>query len=153
MEQEIKKGGWKEFRKIFFQEDLPPQDIQDVLMAANLLELPEFEIFRLSYAYWYGEKPTEDQVEKAYIPYMFGGKVPLFVRQFSRKVKDMEMKDEIDPAELGVVQKSSVIRNLRMGLLIFTLLFAVQVLVYTMAAYTAGESPLLVGRCFLPPCY
>ena len=153
MDNERPRSGWRDFSKIFFEEDLPPQDVQDVLMASNLLEIPEFEIFRLSYAYWYGSMPVEAEIEAAFSSYMFGGKVPVFVRQFSRRVKDMELHDNVDRHKLGIKEQGGILSNVRMGLLVFVLLFAVQVLIYTMAAYTAGESPLLVGRCFLPPCY
>lgn len=149
----VDNHNWQDFRKIFFHEDLPPQDIQDVLSASNLLEIPEFEVFKLAYTYWYSSVPSDEDIEKVYIPYMFEGKVPHFVHHFSRRVTAMQAEGDVDREELGVKEPVNVLRNVRLGLLVFILLFSVQMLIYYMAAAAAGEMPVLVSRCFLPPCY
>ena len=59
-------------------------DARAVHQAALSLEIPEFEIFRLAHAAWYCESACERRLERYFVYYLFEGKVPVWVRAFTR---------------------------------------------------------------------
>ena len=57
-------------------------DFDKMIHATNVLDVGEFEIFRLAYVCWYGEKLDVCFVESAYSNYFRSHRLPLWVRNY-----------------------------------------------------------------------
>ena len=62
------------------------QDIQDVI---QFLDINEFRLFELAYEDWFGVPAREHVLEQAFIPYLFAGDVPCWVRQYTRYIRQL----------------------------------------------------------------
>ena len=134
-----------------FDEQIDP-DIQSVLNAAAMLDVTEFELFRLAYLRWYGQVPVDEKVEPHFVAYMFRNVVPLWVRHFARKVERLFHRGELDRRALGVDRLSAtpemVSLGIRYSVAIGTLLIALTVFAeFVATVLDLGE------RCLFPPCY
>lgn len=65
-----------------------------VTVAANHLDVSEFEIFRVSYASWYSAEAPDALLERHFGEYLKGGNVPFWVRHFSRQQLSEERANE-----------------------------------------------------------
>ena len=84
-----------------FDEDLRP-DIHSVLDAAAILDITEYELFRIAYERWHGDEVDENSLEPFFVAYMFSDVVPLWVRDFARLVQRHSQLGTLDSQELGV---------------------------------------------------
>ena len=79
-------------------------DAKAVHRAALWLNIAEFELFRRAHAAWYRESPCERELERYFVSYLFEGRVPVWVRDFSRRtIRDMHAR-----ARLAVTHSSQV---------------------------------------------
>ena len=76
------------------------EDASVVTMAANLLEVSEFEIFRASYKSWYHDDGSDTLLERQFGEYLKRGDVPFWVRHFSREQLAQERSDERSRGDL-----------------------------------------------------
>jgi len=127
-------------------------DVQDVLNAAAILDITEYDLFRLAYARWHGAVADAATMEAHYVGYMFREIVPLWVRHFARLVIRRRDQGTLDRAALGVERlpqtRQMVRRGTRYGVAIVTAV-AVLVVIAEFAAKVLGLSE----RCMFPPCY
>ncbi len=139
-------------RKLFFDEKRMSDDVADVLEAAALLQVTEFELFRIAWGKWHGGGIGDAQLERHYLPYMFKGQVPVWVRQLTRKIAAEADADQLNPANYGVMPKPLTMdmrhRGLRYGLWIAVIFGTL----LTGAATVAELSPWYQS-CYFPPCY
>lgn len=56
-----------------------------VTLAANHLDISEFEVFCISYQSWYSDAGSEAHMERHFGHYLKRGEVPPWVRHFSRE--------------------------------------------------------------------
>ena len=134
-----------------FDERLDP-DIECVLDAAAILDVTEFELFRLAYLRWHGKVPDDGKLEPYFVAYMFRDVVPLWVRHFARKVERLFRRGELDRRALGVDELTAspemVAWGLRYAVGIGSVLAALVVLAeFVATVLDLGE------RCLFPPCY
>jgi hypothetical protein len=139
-------------RRLFFDEKAMAGDVADVLEAAALLEVTEFELFRIAYRRWHGVAISDARLERHYLPYMFGGKVPLWVRQMAREVIGQAEAGELDPKLYGVLPKPLSMDMYNQGLRYFLWLTVILGTLLTGAATVAELGPWYES-CYLPPCY
>ena len=60
----------------------------EILHAANLLQIGEFQLIQLAYKVWYREDLPEDKINKIFSEYMVTGIVPIWVTFLKRnKIK------------------------------------------------------------------
>jgi len=52
-----------------FDQDLQP-DVHSVLDAAAILDITEYELFRLAYRRWHGEQVEENALEPFFVAYV-----------------------------------------------------------------------------------
>ena len=71
----------------------PQPDVRDVLWTARLLEITEFEVFRVAYRCWYNKSPGDRFLEHQFVPYIFNGIAPFWVRAFTRRTLDERVPD------------------------------------------------------------
>ena len=79
-----------------------PLDVRNVLDTAAMLQVTEFNLFRIAYRHWHGCNAPERSIEKFFVPYMFRSIVPYWVRQLCRHVLQADAEGILDPAEFGV---------------------------------------------------
>jgi hypothetical protein len=69
--------------------------------AAALLDVAEFDLFRLAYWRRFGQQPGEDMLEKVFADYMLRGHVPSWVAALCREVIDREEHGALDAEAIG----------------------------------------------------
>ena len=134
-----------------FDEQLDP-DIQSVLNAAGMLDITEYELFRLAYLRWYGHVPDDDKVEPHFVAYMFRNVVPLWVRHFARKVEGLFLRGELDRHALGVDRLVTSPEMVSLGIRYTVGIGVVLAALVVLAEFVATVLDL-EGRCLFPPCY
>ena len=65
-----------------------------VTLAANYLDVSEYEIFRASYHSWYSNEGSDALINRHFGDYLMRGDVPCWVRHFSRQRLSEERRDE-----------------------------------------------------------
>jgi hypothetical protein len=98
-----------------FDEHMEPE-IQRVLDTAAILEITEFEVFRLSYDRWFGTPANDAIIEPFFCDYMFGMVVPSWVNHFTRKVVKLYDAGQLDPTRYGIFPKPLSHASVRMGI-------------------------------------
>ena len=58
----------------------------EILNAANLLEIGEFQLIQLAYKVWYKEDLPEDKIDKIFSEYMVTGIIPIWVTYYARDI-------------------------------------------------------------------
>ena len=139
-------------RKLFFDEKKMSGDVADVLEAAALLEVTEFELFRIAYRRWFHAEIDDTELERLYLPYMFHGQVPHWVRQLTRQVIGEADRDHLDPKTYGVMPKPLTMDMYNRGLR-YCLWIAVILGTMLTGAVTVAELAPWYETCYFPPCY
>ena len=55
----------------------------EILNAANLLQIGEFQLIQLAYKVWYKENLPEDKINKIFEEYMINGIIPIWVTYYA----------------------------------------------------------------------
>jgi hypothetical protein len=63
-------------RELFFDEKRMSADVADVLEASALLQVTEFELFRIAWRRWHGRAIADADLERYYLPTCSGAKCP-----------------------------------------------------------------------------
>ena len=58
----------------------------EILNAANLLQIGEFQLIQLAYKIWYKENLPEDKINKIFEEYMIRGIMPIWVTYYARDI-------------------------------------------------------------------
>src|SRR5919106_6993873 len=139
-------------RKLFFDEKRMSADVADVLEASALLQVTEFELFRIAWRRWYGRTIADRDLEHYYLPYMFRSQVPPWVRQLARQVIAEAEASRLDPASYGIVPRQLTMDMYNRGLRYCLWIAMILGTLLTGAATVAELSPWYQS-CYLPPCY
>jgi hypothetical protein len=142
----------KHQRRLFFDERKMPDDVADVLEAAALLEVTEFQLFRIAYQRWFGAEIGDDGLERHYLPYMFKGQVPAWVRHFAREVIEQADAEALDPRAYGVRPRQLTMDMYNRGLRACLWIAVIFGTLMTGAATVAEFMPWYQS-CYFPPCY
>jgi len=70
------------------------EDASVVTLAANHLDVSEFEVFCASYRSWFSDEGSEALLERQFGAYLKHGDVPFWVRHFSRERLSKANDDE-----------------------------------------------------------
>jgi len=62
----------------------------EILNAANLLEIGEFQLIQLAYKVWYREDLPEDKIDKIFSEYMITGIVPIWVTYYAKDILKLD---------------------------------------------------------------
>ena len=88
--------------KTLFGRQAEPGDTADVAGAAGLLEVPEFRLFEIAYARWYGREAPEREVESHFGRYLRTRNAPIWVRHLARQVAGRYRAGRLDPRDFGL---------------------------------------------------
>ncbi len=133
-----------------FDEDIGP-DVQAVLNTSALLEITEFEVFRIAYRDWFGRRAADSIIEPFYTDYMFNEVVPAWVRHFTRLVLQLAREGRLEPQRFGIMPKpfsaSMAARGVRYLLIAVIWITMLLLLAHFAARYWPAAD------CYFPPCY
>ena len=62
----------------------------EILHAANLLQIGEFQLIQLAYKVWYKEDLPEDKINKIFSEYMVTEIIPIWVTYYARDIIKIE---------------------------------------------------------------
>ena len=119
----------------------PGEDASFVLDAAAPLDVREFDFFALAHDWWFGTRAEIKALERAFVPYMFRGIVPLWVRQYAREVMIEARSVQPDFPRLGIAEVHKAVSPPRNGGLIVALTFVVFALLYASLLDTVANWP------------
>jgi len=58
----------------------------EILDAANLLQIGEFQLIQLAYKVWFKENLPEDKINKIFEEYMINGIIPIWVTYYAKDI-------------------------------------------------------------------
>ena len=64
----------------------------EILHAANLLQIGEFQLIQLAYKVWYKENLPEDKINKIFGEYMITGIIPIWVRYYAKDILKLDLE-------------------------------------------------------------
>ena len=76
-------------------EDNPKRS--EILNAANLLEIGEFQLIQLAYKAWYKEDLPEDKINKIFSEYMVTEIIPIWVTHYAQDILKLSKANVLDP--------------------------------------------------------
>ena len=68
----------------------------EILHAANLLQIGEFQLIQLSYKSWYNEDLPEDKINKIFSEYMVTGIIPIWVTHYAQDILKLNKANVLD---------------------------------------------------------
>ena len=68
----------------------------EILHAANLLHIGEFQLVQLAYKSWYNENLPEDKINKIFSEYMVTGVIPIWVTHYAQDILKLNKANVLD---------------------------------------------------------
>ena len=68
----------------------------EILHAANLLQIGEFQLIQLSYKVWYGKELPEERISKIFSEYMITGIIPIWVTYYAQDILKLDRAKVLD---------------------------------------------------------
>ena len=68
----------------------------EVLHAANLLQIGEFQLIQLAYKSWYQEDLPEHKINKIFNEYMITGIIPIWVKLYAQDIIKLEKANVLE---------------------------------------------------------
>ena len=62
----------------------------EILNAANLLQIGEFQLIQLAYKIWFKKELPEEKIDRVFSEYMVSGIIPIWVTYYARDIIKME---------------------------------------------------------------
>ena len=62
----------------------------EILHAANLLQIGEFQLIQLAYKIWYKEDLPEEKINKIFSEYMITGIIPIWVSYYAKDILKLD---------------------------------------------------------------
>ena len=68
----------------------------EILHAANLLQIGEFQLIQLAYKVWYREDLSEDKINNIFSEFMITGIIPIWVTSYARDILKLDQANVLD---------------------------------------------------------
>ena len=68
----------------------------EILHAANLLQIGEFQLIQLAYKVWYNEDLPEDKINKIFSEYIVTGIIPIWVTDYAQNILKLNKANVLD---------------------------------------------------------
>ena len=68
----------------------------EILHAANLLQIGEFQLIQLAYKIWYEEDLPENKINKIFSEYMVTGIIPIWVTYYAKDILKLNQANVLD---------------------------------------------------------
>jgi hypothetical protein len=73
--------------------------------AASVLQISEYELFRIAYRSWFNRAITETGLEAEFKEYLATGEAPYWVNDFARKVHEKFKAGELNYRDYGIKRR------------------------------------------------
>ena len=126
----------------------------EILNAANLLQIGEFQLIQLAYKGWFKEDLPENKINKIFSEYMVTGIIPIWVTHYAKDILKLDHASVLDgynkkyhiyDQEFGDYIPNDVVRK-RRGIFYATIIAFVFIATHYMAANYVEEP-----ASFYPP--
>ena len=138
----------------------------EILHAANLLQIGEFQLIQLAYKVWYKENLPEDKINNIFSEYRIAGIIPIWVIAYAMDILKLDQANVLDSYnekyhvydhEFGAYIYDNRQRR-RRGVLYATIIVCVFVVTHFMAANYVEEPasfypPYIEKRVVYPELY
>ena len=81
--------------------DVSP-DVSHVVAASQALDIKEFRLFRVAFAWWFGRNAADSDIERPFMRYLATEQAPPWVRHFTREVMTRVDEGRLDPQDFGL---------------------------------------------------
>ena len=68
----------------------------EILHAANLLQIGEFQLIQLAYKVWYRENLPENKINNIFSEYMITGIIPIWVTYYAQDILKLDQANVLD---------------------------------------------------------
>ena len=68
----------------------------EILYAANLLHIGEFQLIQLAYKVWYKEDLPEEKISRIFNEYMITGIIPIWVTYYAKDIIKLDQANVLD---------------------------------------------------------
>ena len=68
----------------------------EILHAANLIQVGEFQLIQLAYKVWYKQDLPEEKINKIFSEYMITGIIPIWVTYYARDIIKLDKADVLN---------------------------------------------------------
>ena len=68
----------------------------EILSAANLLQIGEFQLIQLAYKVWYSEDLPEEKINKIFGEYMYKGIIPIWVSYYAKDILKIDKANKLN---------------------------------------------------------
>jgi hypothetical protein len=104
---------------------------------AGVLQISEYEVFRISYQNWFGHPITESRLDSLFKDYLASCEAPFWVNDFVRKVHEKFQAGELNYKDYGIKRRVFDRRTKITGWIIITLLaILMSIYSYLITRYT-----------------
>jgi hypothetical protein len=100
------------------------EETDQISIASDILQISEFNFFRLAYSQWFGREIPVSRLEHIFAEYVFKEIVPYWVRHLSRRVMKKLDQGILDPSEFHVILPKGS-RKLRIEGYIYTVIILI----------------------------
>ena len=97
---------------------------------AAVLQISEYELFRIAYLQWFNHPITEKRLDFLFKEYLADGEVPYWVTDFARKAHEKFKAGELNYKDYGITRRVCD-RKTRMKGWIITIFLLVLMIVYS----------------------
>ena len=70
-----------------------------------ILQISEYELFRIAYQYWFNQPITETQLDILFKDYLADGSTPYWVNDFARKANEKFKAGELNYKDYGIKRR------------------------------------------------
>jgi len=81
------------------REELEMKERAQVILAANILQVGEFQLLQLAFREWHGKDLPEAMISRLFADYMLYNEVPHWARHYARMVLEKAERGEINDAD------------------------------------------------------
>ncbi len=68
----------------------------EIIQAANLIQIGEFQLIQLAYKAWYQETLPEDKINNIFKEYMITGIIPIWVTYYAKDIIKLDKANVLD---------------------------------------------------------
>ena len=68
----------------------------EILNAANLLQIGEFQLIQLAYKVWYSKDLPENKINKIFSEYMITGIIPIWVTYYAKDIMKLDKVNKLN---------------------------------------------------------